>query len=149
MPSPDLPFPLNLTLRSGTVYYFEHRGLSTGVPHYFIVINADPQSDKVLIMTVGSSQISNVRRRRSNMPPETLVTVDPAEYSDFTKPTIVDCNQVFELSREELVQKYKTKALRAHQDFPVEVMDKIWQGVRTSPRVDESHKQLIPLKPGV
>ncbi len=149
MPSPDLPFPLNLTLRSGTVYYFEHRGLSTGVPHYFIVINADPQSDKVLIMTVGSSQISNVRRRRSNMPPETLVTVDPAEYSDFTKPTIVDCNQVFELSREELVQKYKTKALRAHQDFPAEVMDKIWQGVRTSPRVDESHKQLIPLEPGV
>jgi len=147
MPPSDLPFPLNLTLRSGTVYYFEHRSLHTGVPHYFIVINADPQLDKVLIMAVGSSQIEKTKLRRRNMPEETLVEVDPSEYSDFTKPTIIDCNQIFELSREELVQKYRMKNLRAHQDFPAAVMDKIWQGVRNSPRVDEVHKQLIPPEP--
>lgn len=143
----DLPFPLNLTLRSGTVYYFEHRGLSTDVPHYFIVINADPQSDRVLIMTVGSSQIEKTKLRRRNLPEETLVVVEPSEYSDFTRPTIVDCNQVFELSREELVQKYRTKELRPHSDFPAAVLEKIWQGVRISPRVDEVHKQLIPSEP--
>jgi len=41
----------------------------------------------------------------SDLPNKTLVVVEPSEYSDFTKPTIIDCNQVFELSREELVQK--------------------------------------------
>jgi len=142
--SSDLPFPLNLTLRSGTVYYFEHRGLQTAVPHYFIVINAEPQSDRVLIMTVGSSQVDKTKLRRRNMPDETLVVVDPSEYPDFSRETIIDCNQVFELSREELVQKYQARELRAHHDFPVDVLDKIWQGVRISPRVDEVHKQLVP-----
>lgn len=148
MPPSDLPFPLNLTLRSGTVYYFTHRALQhTAEPHYFIVINDDPQSDRVLIMAVGSSQVDKVRLRRRNMPGETLVEVASSEYPDFTKETIIDCNQVFELSREELVQKYQARELRSHQDFPAEVMDKIWQGVRISPRVDEAHKQLIPPEP--
>lgn len=121
MPPSDLPFSLNLTLRSGTVYYFTHRGLqNTAEPHYFIVINADPQSDRVLIMTVGSSQIEKTKLRRRNMPGETLVEVDSSEYPDFTKETIIDCNQVFELSREELVQKYQARELRSHQDFPAD-----------------------------
>jgi hypothetical protein len=147
MSSSDLPFSLKLTLRSGTVYYFEHRGLHSTEPHYFIVINANPQVDRVLIMAVGSSQVEKTRLRRQNMPDETLVVVDPTEYPDFSKQTVVDCNQVFELSRQELVQKFQAKELRSHQDFPAEVMDKIWQGVRISPRVDGVHKQLIPDDP--
>ena len=141
---PDLPFELQLTLRSGTVYYFEHRGMCSIVPHFFAVINADPCSNNVLIMAVGSSQIAKVQARRKNLPPETLVIVDPAEYPDFSKPTVIDCNQVFELSREELIQKFKAKELRHHRDLPKAVLEKIWRGVHCSPRVDESHKQLIP-----
>lgn len=78
------------------------------------------------------------------MPVETLVVVDPGTYPEFNKETIVDCNQVFELSREELVQKHRMGALRSHRDFPPEIMEKIWQGIRESPRVDDVHKRLIP-----
>jgi hypothetical protein len=148
MPSPHLPFELHLTLRSGTVYYFAHRGLSSVEPHFFAVINADPRSNDVLIMAVGSSQIAKVQERRKNLPPETLVIVDPVEYPDFSKPTVIDCNQVFELSREELVQKFKTQELRHHRDLPKAVLEKIWRGVRISPRVDEIYKQMLPPEPG-
>jgi hypothetical protein len=141
---PDLPLELNLTLRSGTVYYFEHRGIHSTEPHFFAVINADPRSNNVLIMAVGSSQIEKVQARRKNLPPETLVIVDSSEYPDFSKPTVIDCNQVFELSREELVQKFKTKELRYHKDLPKSVLEKIWHGVHRSPRVDETHKQMLP-----
>jgi hypothetical protein len=141
---PDLPLELHLTLRSGTVYYFEHRGIHSTEPHFFAVINADPRSNNVLIMAVGSSQIEKVQARRKNLPPETLVIVDPSEYPDFSKPTVIDCNQVFELSREELVQKFKTKELRYHKDLPKSVLEKIWHGVHRSPRVDETHKQMLP-----
>jgi hypothetical protein len=144
MPPPDLPFELQLTLRSGTVYYFAHRGLYSVEPHFFAVINADPRSNNVLIMAVGSSQIAKVQERRKNLPPETLVIVEPAEYPDFSKPTVIDCNQVFELSREELVQKFKTKELRHHRDLPKAVLEKIWHGVHTSPRVDEVYKCMLP-----
>ncbi len=144
MPAPDLPLELHLTLRSGTVYYFEHRGLTTGEPHFFAVINAEPRSGNVLIMAVGSSQIAKTQARRQGLPPQTLVIVDPAEYPDFSKPTVIDCNQVFELSVEELVQKFKTKKLRHHRDLPRTVLEKIWHGVHTSPRVDEVYKRMLP-----
>lgn len=144
MAPPDLPLPLRLTIRPGTVYYFQHRGLTSGEPHYFAIINADPPKSRVIIMTVGSSQVDTLRARRKNMPPETLVQVEPSQYPDFTKSTIIDCNQVFELSVEELVQKFNAKELRYHRDLPREVLEKIWRGVRASPRVDESHKNLIP-----
>lgn len=144
MESSNLPASLRLTLRSGTVYYFEHRGLSSGEPHFFIVLNADPQSDKVLILAVGSSQIDKVCRRRAGLPPESLVVIDQSDYSDFSKPTIIDCNQVFELSMEELIQKFNAKELRHHLDLPEEVLKKVWTGVRRSPRVDEIHKRLLP-----
>ena len=141
---PDLPFELQLTLRSGTVYYFEHRGIHSTEPHFFAVINADPHSSNVLIMAVGSSQIDKVKARRKNLPPETVVIVDPSEYPDFSKPTVIDCNQVFELSRNELVQKFKAKELRHHRDLPKSVLEKIWHGVHRSPRVDETYKLMIP-----
>jgi hypothetical protein len=148
MSTPDLPFELQLTLRSGTVYYFEHRAVHSDEPHFFAVINADPLSDNVLIMTIGSSQISKVQARRKNLPPETLVIVDPADYPDFSKQTIIDCNQVFELSQEELVEKFKTKGLRHHRDLPEAILKQIWNGIRTSPRVDEVHKRLLPPEAG-
>jgi len=144
MDAPDLPVPLRLTLRSGTVYYFEHRGLLSGQPHFFIVLNADPQFDRLLILAVGSSQIDKVQRRRAGLPPETLVVVDQSNYPDFSKPTIIDCNQVFELSKAELIQKFKARELRHHLDLPSDVLDKVWTGVRASPRVDEIHKRLLP-----
>lgn len=144
MTSPDLPVLLRLSLRAGTVYYFEHRCLSSAEPHFFVVINADPQSSNVLIMTVGSSQIAKTQERRKDFPSETLVIVDPVEYSDFSKQTIVDCNQVFELSKEELIQKFNSRELRYHKDLPEKILKRIWLGVRLSPRVDEIHKNLIP-----
>ena len=146
MPAPDLPIELKLTLRSGTVYYFEHRDVYSNEPHFFAVLNADPQSSNVLIMTIGSSQVSKVQNRRKELPPETLVIIDPTDYPDFSKQTIIDCNQVFELSKEELIQKFKTKDLRHHLDLPKDILEKIWAGVHASPRVDEIHKQLLPPK---
>lgn len=144
MTPPDLPAQLRLTLRSGTVYYFDHRQLSAIEPRFFIVINADPLLGNVLIMTVGSSQITKVQERRKGLPPETLVIVNPAEYSDFSKQTVIDCNQVFELSKEELIQKINAREIRYHKDLPEEILKRIWRGVRLSPRVDESHKSLLP-----
>ena len=144
MAPPDWPPQLQLTLRSGTVYYFSHYGLNSSEPHFFAIINADPLANKVLLMAVGSSRIAKVQERRRGLPPESLVVVDPSEYPDFTKPTIIDCNQVFELSREELVQKFKAKTLRYHRDLPQAVLEKIWRGVRASPRVDDNQKKLIP-----
>jgi hypothetical protein len=77
------------------------------------------------------------------MPAETLVVVSPAEYADFCVPTVVDCNQVFELPREDLIEKYQTGLIRSHRDLPAEILARICNGVVASPRVDEVHKRLL------
>jgi hypothetical protein len=138
-----LPFDLRLTLRAGTVYYFVHRALYSEEPHYFVVVNAEPTSDTVVLLAVASSQIERIRARRANLPEETLVAVEPAQYGAFTKPTLIDCNQVFELPREELIAKFKEKELRHHPDLPGGIMDKVRAGILASPRVDDIHKELV------
>ena len=77
------------------------------------------------------------------MPPQTLVEVVPAQYADFTVPTIVDCNQVFELPREELIEKITLQQIRNHRDLPAEILAQILTGVLLSPRVDEAHKNFL------
>lgn len=138
-----LPPLFRLTLRPGTVYYFVHRKLTSSEPHYFVVLNANPLTDSVFVMAIGSSQIDKVRKRRVSMPPETLVEVSPAEYKEFSMQTIVDCNQVFELPREELVAKYQAREIGNKCDMPASVFAKIIAGVESSPRIDEGRKKLL------
>lgn len=147
MEEPGLPFMLQLTLRPGTVYYFTHRDLSSPEPHYFIVLNHHPDTDAVLVLAVGSSKIDKIRRRRAGLPAETLVLVKPADYPDFTLETLIDCNQVFELPREELIAKYNERRIKSFRDLPTEILKLICQGVRLSPRVDETRKRLLPPEP--
>jgi len=141
--SAPLPFELRLSLRRGTVYYFQHRGLLSEASHFFVVMNTDPQRDTVLLLAVASSQVDKIRERRRNLPSETLVEVFPSEYEGFTKPTLIDCNQVFELDRAELVSRYQAKSIRSHPDLPLDILNRVRDGILASPRVDEAYKELI------
>ena len=49
---------LNLTLRGGSVYYLQHRDLSSGEPHFFVVLNRDTTRDEFLVLAVSSSNIA-------------------------------------------------------------------------------------------
>ncbi|MDL5045342.1 hypothetical protein QQ054_04710 [Oscillatoria amoena NRMC-F 0135] len=139
----DFPFSLRLTLRSGTIYYFTHRALSSKEPHYFIVLNQNPLDDTALILAIGSSQVEKVIRRRAGLPPETLIRVKKGEVKTFHKETIIDCNCVFELSREELIEKFQSKELRSHEDLPQEILIPIWKGVLASPLIENRIKKII------
>ncbi len=143
MDSPALPFELRLSLRRGTVYYFQHRELLSEASHYFVVMNGDPLRDTVLLLAVASSQMDKIRERRRNLPAETLVEVAPHEYEGFTKNTMIDCNQVFELDRAELVSRFQAKSIRSHPDLPLDILNRVRDGILASPRVDEAYKEFI------
>ena len=98
---------LKLTLRGGSVYYLQHRDLSSAEPHYFVVLNMRPLGDDFLDLAVSSSNVTGVRNRNRNLPPETLVEILPTEYTAFTVQSIVDCNQWFRVTRQELLHKFQ------------------------------------------
>lgn len=137
-----LPWEIRLTLRTGSVYYFVDRGLNSPEPHYFIVINSDPIGQEVLVLNVITSQVEKVRQRRSSLP-GTLVEIQPADYDELTKPSIVDCNNVFRRSLAELVEMNLHGAVVAKMQVPDEIIAALRAAVLTSPVVEQDIKDLI------
>ena len=140
---PNLPWELRLTLRPGTVYYFQHRGLTSPEPHYFIVVNSDPLADQVLLLAVSSSKVETVRQRRRHLPPETLVEITPTEYGELKLPSIVDCNQIFRRSLAELAADWVAGNLKHKDDLPASLLARIQAGIKLSPLVEAEAKALI------
>ena len=101
MPGEPLPTELRLGLRAGSVFYFQSRELTSEKPHFFVVVNRDPLRSELLLLTIVTSNIPDVRtRNRSRM--ETVVEITPREYSEFTKHSAIDCNVVLEKPLAEL-----------------------------------------------
>ena len=140
----DIPLELRLTLRAGTVYYLEHRDLDSAEPHYFIVLNSDPLTQRVLLMSVVTSKLEKQKRRiqRSGHPPETLVVLDPKDYSELTQKSCVNCNRVFSKPLAELVAQLSTFRKKP-LDLPQDLLEQIIHGVKASPEVAEEEKDLL------
>lgn len=144
MESPQrLPVEMRLSLRRGTVYYCQHRELSSSEPHYLIVLNENPLRDSVVVLAVASSQVSKVMARRANLPQETIVVVAVGDCSNFSKETAIDCNNLVEFSREELVKHFTSKTLTHKDDMPKEILSLLVAGVVASPLVAEEIKDLV------
>lgn len=141
--SGEVPAILRQTLRAGTVYYAQLRALTSPEPHYLIVVNRNPLGQGILLFVVASSKVENVRRRRAAQPPETLVEINPTDYTEFTKPSIVDCNAVFRMSLQELVDRWSRNELAPKNDLPQSLLARIREGVKLSPLVEEEAKDLI------
>ena len=144
-----LPWEIKISLRQGTVYYMEDRALNSSESHYFIVLNHAPLDGRVLLLAVVSSQIEKVKRRieRKQLPKETFVEITESEYSDFTKDSCINCNQVFTKSIEELAQQFQRKEILAHTDMPAPHLSKIIDGTMLSPMVSDEDKSLIQARP--
>ena len=85
------------TLRQGSVYYRQDRGLSSPEPHYFIVLSRDSKRHADIVLTVVTSQVDKCKRRAETMglATESLVEIAVGEHPSLTKPSIVDCNVIF------------------------------------------------------
>lgn len=140
--SSGLPWEIRVTLRTGSVYYFVDRGLNSPEPHYFIVINSDPIEQEVLVLNVITSQVEKVRQRRSSLP-GTLVEIQPGEYDELSKPSIVDCNNVFRRSLAELVEMTLHGAVVAKMQVSDDIIAALRAAALASPMVEQDIKDLL------
>ena len=134
---------LRLTLRGGSVYYLQHRDLFSAEPHYFVVLNLNPLSNEFLVLAVASSKVTSVRARSQNLPPQTLVDIFPAEYADFTLPSIVDCNHWFRVTKKELLHKLQAGLASAKLQLSVTLLTKLRHGMLASPLIEDEIKDLL------
>jgi len=139
----QVPLEIRLSLRPGTVYYMAERHLTSVQPHYFIVVNRDPLGEELLLLAVYSSQVENVKRRRSREDGSTVVEISASEYVEFTKETVIDCNQVFTKSLQDLCAQWSRKEVVAKQDLPGDLLKAVQKGVLASRLVSEKDKEKI------
>ncbi len=133
---------LKLTLRAGSVYYFQERKLTSPEPHYFIVANQEPFARQLLVLTVVSSKVDNVKRLRQGLP-GTLVEIGPKDYEELKVPSVVDCNVVFNKALSELAEKIQRKEVVYKKDLPPDILNAIRLGIKASPLVEDEIKRLL------
>lgn len=131
------------TIKQGSVYYYIDRSIRSPEPHYLIVVNKDPINDGVILLVCASSQVDKVKRMRKNLPLTTLVEISPEEYTSFSKPTIIDCNEIIERTIEELIDKLKTRDLKIREEMNFSIVRRLRLAVKDSPLHSEELKDLI------
>lgn len=137
-----LPVELRFGLHPGNVYYFQTRELSSPEPHFFVVVNREPITTKILLLTIVTSKVDKVRlRNRERL--HTVVEISPKEYDEFKLLSAVDCNVVLEKPLAELVGLVKRKEVRYHKDLPPEIFAKVKNAILSSPLVADELKLLL------
>ena len=134
---------LSLSLREGTVYYFAHHTLTSPEPHYFIVVNSDPLKQKVLLLSVVTSQVEKVKLRRKACL-ETVVELTPADFDVLTKPSIVDCNDLKEIPLADFNGRFAANKIKYFdKDLPAAFRKALRKAIHVSAILSDEQKALV------
>jgi hypothetical protein len=138
---------IQVTLCKGAVYYFvEPTFADTDQPHYFVVLNEKPLNDTTIVLACATSQIQKRRKfvESRNLPETTLVEIVPGAYKHFSLPTIFNCNDPLEKTKESLVLLLNDNKLNPFLD-PIDskIVADICRGVHDSPLVENRIKKLL------
>lgn len=144
----DIPpeVAIQASIKPGSVYYFPHEALTSPESHFFVVINTNPFTEKVVLLVCASSKIETVKRRNRNNPPETVVEIRRDQYSDFTCDSVFDCNSVFPQSVEVLIERLSSNRLKLKAEMGVELVEQLRRGVLASRQVSLAVKEQLGMK---
>jgi hypothetical protein len=134
---------LQLSLREGSVYYFVERHITSPEPHYFIVVNSNPLTQQVLLLSVVTSQVEDVKLLRKSCP-ETLVELGPDTFDVLKKPSIVDCNDPKQIPLTEFNARFFCKEIRYFdKDLPVALRKALRKAIHASTILSAEMKALV------
>lgn len=133
--------------KSRDIFYFENANISSSEPHYYVCINKTDGG--VILLTICTSQEETIRKyvRLNTLVDESTIVWIKTGYDDlhpFTKDTFINCNNVFEFTKEEFnnlksQNKITTKGVLAEGKFQ-EMLD----GIHSSNILAEELKAIIP-----
>lgn len=131
------------TIKAGSVYYFKKTSFTSNKPHYFIVINNNPLTDRALLLVCISSQIETTQQRR-RFAKDTLVMIKKNEYEALAVDSIVDCNMVFgDYTIDRVISKFKRNELEIKPNISEHIVDKLREAAEYSPMVEGWKKDLL------
>lgn len=112
--------------------------------HPTIVVGMDIEKNTVLLV-VGTSKIEKTKRHinLNSFKRETLIITGPRECKSLLLPTAFNCNQVVELSLEDLCTKIEGNDVKRLDIIDISTMNKILKGIQLSTMIDPLIKELV------
>ena len=143
---PKVRIPLCIEQGSVFNFHIEFRGSGRQSKNrYFVVLNRNPKTDTVLILLTSTTQIDKKKEfiKRAGISEKTIVSVTPKEYTVFTLESVFNCNEVIEVSMQDLVRKIEDNGSMNYPKMPEEILNKLLSGVSESLRVTEATKKFL------
>jgi hypothetical protein len=113
------------------------------LPHYFIVVNAEPIAQQLLLLSVVTSKVEEVRHRRADCL-ETLVELSPETFDVLTRPSIVDCNSLKTIPMAEFNVRFVRGEIASFaKDLPVALRKALRRAIHASAILTDELKALV------
>lgn len=125
------------------IYLFSSSQISSNVPHYFIVV-IKTEHDFILVCCTSQFQKRTAFIEKAGLPSSTLVWIQPNAENELKKDTFIDCNSTIVHSIQDFKQKYEDGKLIYKGIISDASFDQIIIGLKDSPLVENSIKQLLP-----
>lgn len=110
-----------------------------------MVLNAHPSRDSIFVLSTITSQIESRKRHVARIKEslETLVEIDRTHFQRLSKPSIIDCNNIYELPREQLTEKIDDGGKIFFEKLPQNIINQLKRGILLSTVVTQEQKKLV------
>lgn len=130
------------TLVAGGAYRQEHqfREGEKVKPRFFFIINKLPDNDDTLIIVTATTKI---KKHVARWPRNVLVIVEPSEYDEFTKKSLINCSLAMKRPKAELIQEIRQNKAGPLARLPEAVLEKIRKAVAVATTLSPKDKRLV------
>lgn|SRR3989338_2561516 len=146
---PEISVPL--CIEQGSIYHFllealNHDGTNYRGNRFFLVLNVNPKTDELLVLTTITSKIQRAEEfvQKIGEDPQTIVKISTSDFSRLSRDSIVNCNNVYSMTKDDLVIRLEGDgAVVFFEKLPKSTIESLVSGVLKSNQVSNEHKKLL------
>ncbi len=127
----------------GAVYYFSDPNITSGEPHYNIILNKSPKSDAFIIFVPATTLDIWSAKSAEKFPRETIIDVTETECPFLNRVSLFDCNRPIVRHIDVLTAKAVSGDLKLKGRASIEIVEKLRKGIQASKLVTPRVKKIL------
>jgi hypothetical protein len=138
------PVPDAIMLRQGAIFRMTHEFGGEGEKYrFFIVLNHDPQSDKIIVLATTTTQRAKLERLYRKEKQSPLVYIHPNECEAVTEFCVINCKSPISMGKDELLSNFRVKRHEFVGRLPDSKLQEIHAYIAQAQNIPYSLKCLI------
>jgi len=148
----EIPLKISITtcIEQGAIYHYRitkqnQDGTAYDGNRFFIVINANPKTDEILVLVTITKEIDNVKEfiKKIHEDSDTVVPITISDFPHLSRDSAVNCNNVYQISMKELIKKIENGGKIFKHKLPETIISALISGVMKSNQVSPEVKEML------